>query len=1031
MIQDTSLKLLQQRFAVKVLDSSLARCERRHGAALVSVHYFVFGDGCLAEPFDLKGFQDKWIANDYYTNPGHLQWNYYLVFVVSQDAVKAAGFESKRRRIEQDRFYTRKYVVSSSELEPFLVGGVAAPAREAGESADDILDRWTEKLDEAGLSVVYGDAGKSHVVSGIVEGTRDNVVPHDQEDQEAEAEDVPGQIQELTIRRFRVHPKTTGALRFGRFNLISGPNGVGKTSLLEALELMYCGVNRRNSTVDAQADLGAIFQGLAGEDRFDAGALQKYKRWNQHWYGRASHRRGALANNFARHNFFDTDAAFRMTDQEKDEPLKEALAALALGERVNFLEKRLETIREELRQRQQQLQTQIGARERTAKEREEVIAQASAVPAKSATLFKLLVARLAEAGIPNVTEDGVASAHQLVLRIRDGLGEVTGSLPWLERITSTAIRTEFRKTSELLASVHQAETALSAIRVKIRSSEAEATKQESQIAVLESAAPYVKLAPGELDGLERSIRTGQENMQRLERASSMLERLDLGWLSSVRWASTLAAELDSRAAKVAEIAKEHKRRADLEAKLSQQVAELDRVLAEIRSLGGRYVKLSPKSSTCPMCGHVYDAGGLRERVEAHSVQTHVSSDLQKLQDERRATEIALKSAREEYALIEGLDEAISAARGVDSVRNQSPVELLKDANNLPIALKAARDVLADGIRRMNELEAVGVSPRGRASMNARIGAILPGVTLDVSGQAALTAGIAERRQAYESAVKARELEEAKAEEAARRLERQLAESLSAEGSLEDLRETCRERHRLLERALSIVVDIGKAMALEEDADCRGTLKAIGQVDANISEYLKARKDERERSILVESAKKELQVARQEIEELRPKAERCEKAYSVIDEILRVDSKEAGLRTFLNANFDNIARIFRSIHAPREFTALHPERLSLIRESGEEATLSHISTGQRAALALSVFISLNFLLRRGPPVILIDDPVAHVDDLNALSFLDFLRNAVIELDRQVFFSTASTKLAELCRRKFGFLGAEFVECRLER
>lgn len=59
----------------------------------------------------------------------------------------------------------------------------------------------------------------------------------------------------------------------------------------------------------------------------------------------------------------------------------------------------------------------------------------------------------------------------------------------------------------------------------------------------------------------------------------------------------------------------------------------------------------------------------------------------------------------------------------------------------------------------------------------------------------------------------------------------------------------------------------------------------------------------------------------------------------------------------------------------------------------------------------------------PPVILIDDPIAHVDDLNSLSFLDYLREIVLKGGRQVFFATANDKLATLFERKFDFLGSE--------
>ena len=92
-----------------------------------------------------------------------------------------------------------------------------------------------------------------------------------------------------------------------------------------------------------------------------------------------------------------------------------------------------------------------------------------------------------------------------------------------------------------------------------------------------------------------------------------------------------------------------------------------------------------------------------------------------------------------------------------------------------------------------------------------------------------------------------------------------------------------------------------------------------------------------------------------------------------------------------------------------------------KDGGSESNLHQISTGQRAAFALSLFLAQDAQLRSAPPLILIDDPVAHVDDLNCLSFLDYLRDVVIAGDRQVVFATANDKLAALFERKFDFLG----------
>ncbi len=95
------------------------------------------------------------------------------------------------------------------------------------------------------------------------------------------------------------------------------------------------------------------------------------------------------------------------------------------------------------------------------------------------------------------------------------------------------------------------------------------------------------------------------------------------------------------------------------------------------------------------------------------------------------------------------------------------------------------------------------------------------------------------------------------------------------------------------------------------------------------------------------------------------------------------------------------------------------------------TISQISTGQRSALALSIFLCLNKKLRNGPDIILFDDPVSFIDDFNALSFLDYLRKDMLSAGKQVFFATANTRLASLFEKKFSFLDKDFKQWEFTR
>ena len=91
----------------------------------------------------------------------------------------------------------------------------------------------------------------------------------------------------------------------------------------------------------------------------------------------------------------------------------------------------------------------------------------------------------------------------------------------------------------------------------------------------------------------------------------------------------------------------------------------------------------------------------------------------------------------------------------------------------------------------------------------------------------------------------------------------------------------------------------------------------------------------------------------------------------------------------------------------------------------------MSTGQRTALVISVFFQMNLATPYAPKFLLLDEPVANIDDLNILALMDFLRELVIIHKRQIFFTTANRNVARLFRRKFSFLLQDFQELRFLR
>ena len=162
---------------------------------------------------------------------------------------------------------------------------------------------------------------------------------------------------------------------------------------------------------------------------------------------------------------------------------------------------------------------------------------------------------------------------------------------------------------------------------------------------------------------------------------------------------------------------------------------------------------------------------------------------------------------------------------------------------------------------------------------------------------------------------------------------------------------------------------------------------------------------------------ELQLAK-----LRPRIERLARARSTLENLQSDPSLKSAIEDALQQNRAAIEAIFSRIHCPAEFRGLGSNWATLVRKvDGSEAKLNEISSGQRAAFALSIFLAQNAQLTVAPRVVLMDDPIAHADDLNSLSFLDYLREVALTGRRQIFFATASDKMATLFQRKFDYLG----------
>jgi len=200
---------------------------------------------------------------------------------------------------------------------------------------------------------------------------------------------------------------------------------------------------------------------------------------------------------------------------------------------------------------------------------------------------------------------------------------------------------------------------------------------------------------------------------------------------------------------------------------------------------------------------------------------------------------------------------------------------------------------------------------------------------------------------------------------------------------------------------------------------------IEKIASLFEQYKTVKKQKEEHDSIYKSTVDKIRKLKNQMQQSEQSRTIAQKARNALNDILTKNSKADFLDEFLNENKNEIVEIFKMVHSPKEFEGINfetEEGIILGRGKTQKAArLSEISTGQRSALSLSIFSALNRKLRNGPNILMFDDPVSNIDDLNILSYFDYLREVAIHGNRQVFFATANNNVAFLFAQKFSFLG----------
>jgi chromosome segregation protein len=447
---------------------------------------------------------------------------------------------------------------------------------------------------------------------------------------------------------------------------------------------------------------------------------------------------------------------------------------------------------------------------------------------------------------------------------------------------------------------------------------------------------------------------------------------------------------------------------------------LSALRADLSAVSKSYLEQSGDEEHCPVCDTTHGPGELMAKLESMLG----SSDSSIVVALRQSLQFAREEVAKARADEEGLGSIGVLARSLRIDTNLNVAAVLETVANARKQLDSHQTALEAARAHLAQVAASGVIWSDWQAVRKEVSSLLTG------------------ENAEDPALIGRALESAR-EELQRLQERRLEalESLQAirsevalltKGSIANAG-TAQETLAIIKRTEASLGDVNKVLSqvtshiqVRQDEPLRLVLARVDNVVLAADRALLAKRAEVQAASELKAKESELANATRRLQAGDKARENLERAVAVLSELVAKHSLEQATSDAFRSIRDRVGSVFAQIHSPPEYElgAFDDELGFLIRkDDGVRHALDQVSTGQRAALALSIFLASNASARSAPPVLLIDDPVAHIDDLNALSFLDYLRELALCANKQIFFATADIRLAALFERKFEFLGKE--------
>jgi len=952
----------------------------------------------------------------------------YIIYILDKDSSNIPI-----QVIESNKTYGRKYVFTEEETITFINGIVKTTHEELG--AVSPVQEWDRILKEEHLTGCLTEPYSSKKVEAYLQGDRfDADYMYDDDYAMLRHSSVPHVkwVKSLDTKGYRSFCFNDKVMEFGQINLFYGANGSGKTSVLEAIEYaLTCEVRRvKDFKVKLPSDKFPklkIYDREAGVHTFNPEfSKQNCKEIERVWYGVPVGRtKSNLNENFNRFNAFDSEAAYKFiheTDNSEDS-YAAMFGNLMFGESVVDHEKKWQRFKKAFNDRYSELREELSSARYMADMYAQLLAQ-KGEESKSEEIEKALIDLLfaTRRALPD-------EAAQRYKKVFEELALV-------------------RKYVELFSAYHLEDKSFSDVSMSVQENKKQnlqcvKEKKDKQDAITRLTEEVGELKKRIFDEKERQsilqdrlnrINVNKRNWSIVQNVLShtdtihlvncLLEELqaidkELYYISKLEQYPAVVSflKLDSYETMPEDDYAEQKmlldelrnRRSQLENRYNEVKKELgikEQQAVELRKIG----KTLLSDAKCPLCGQEYSS--IQQISDLIENSVIVNDAIEKLLLEIRSLDDQIagveKVVEREQLIIKSMEVLEQLAETIPMIAQSGKNYHKLHEYMLSKVVREKRK--AEIIEQQTALDAQGFSLKN-------INACREYKASDASYLEYKRVGTGTYEEYLEAQLSDIQAKITASETMLLRLEKQV--------------QTNGQKEELLRNEIRRIESIIQNLDMEANREIEQAIEIIGgkfnliaatPIKVWVAKYhslydqceLENERLQSQGSVAFE--KQQLAEFRATIKRVEPQVERCAKAVQVFEMMPSLSSfVEKGIKS----NIQQISKFFKWMHHSGEFEELgiDGEGIYAIRGLNHEKIRTYqMSTGQRSTIAMSVMFALHMAAPDAPQFLLLDEPLATMDDTQVLNVLDILKS-MAEQGTQIFFTTANGIMINLFKECF--------------